>query len=498
MFTCLFSILCISLQGSPRSAAQAEHTAEVDALFAPWAGTATPGAGVLVIQDGRVLLKRGYGLADLESGSPIEPNTAFLLGSVSKQFTAMAIMILAERGKLGYDDPLARFFPGFPAYARRITVRHLLNHTSGLQDYEELFVKTGKIPANWPRSIKEPPDKYEPSAADALRLLEQQTELRFQPGSKWEYSNSGYMVLGQIVEKASGQRYRDFLRDDIFRPLGMTETAVYDETKPEIPKRAASYRQDGSKFPNIDYTPLNGIYGEDNVVSTLNDMYKWDQALYTEALVRQSTLAQALTPGRLNDNSATDYGFGWSIGDRLGLHYVEHGGSWLGFRNFVLRYPLQHFSVVVLSNLAQFDPGAVANKIARIYLQDQMTLPVEKHVSPQVLEEYVGEYQFRPRAAAEVTMEGGQLWIRLPHGRRQKLLAESETRFFVEGEEYVQVEFNRDAGGNVVSLTMLEGHRTAPKAKRYGGTQVTVPRPNMEEDNHEVDNRCRERILRGV
>jgi CubicO group peptidase (beta-lactamase class C family) len=465
MFTCLLWILCISLQGSPLPAPQADHASEVDALFAPWAHTGTPGAGVLVIQDGRIVLEKGYGLANLESGSPIEPNTAFLLASVSKQFTAMAIMILAERGRLSYDDPLSRFFPGFPPYADKITVRHLLNHTSGLQDYEQLFVKTGKISADWPRSIKGPPDNCEPSAADALRLLEEQTELRFQPGAKWEYSNSGYMVLGQIVEKASGQRYRDFLRDTIFHPLGMTETAVYDETKPKIPNRAASYRQASSKFANIDYTPLNGIYGEDNVVSTLNDMYKWDQALYTDTLVRQSTLAQAFRPGRLNDNSATDYGFGWSIGDRLGLHYVEHGGGWLGFRTFVLRYPQHRFSVIVLSNLAQFDPGAMANKVARVYLRNRMTLPIARHVAPEILRKYAGKYEFGPGAAAEVTIEGGQLWIRLPRGQRQKLLAESETRFFVEGEEYVQVEFNRDAGGHVVSLMMPESHRTAPKAK---------------------------------
>ncbi len=465
IFTCLSSILCIFLQGSPRPVPQADHASEVDALCAPWAHAGSPGAGVLVIQDGRIVLKKGYGLANLESGSPIEPNTAFLLGSVSKQFTAMAIMILAERGRLSYEDPVARFFPGFPPYGDKITVRHLLNHTSGLQDYEELFVKTGKISADWPRSIKGPPDKYEPSAADALRLLEQQRELRFQPGARWEYSNSGYMVLGQIVEKASGQRYRDFLRDTIFRPLDMTETAVYDETKPKIPNRAASYRLDGSKFANIDYTPLNGIYGEDNVVSTLNDMYKWDQALYTDTLVRQSTLAQAFTPGRLNDNAATDYGFGWSIGDRLGLHYVEHGGGWLGFRTFVLRCPQQRFSVVVLSNLAQFDPGAMANKIARVYLRNRMTLPVARHIAPEILRRYAGKYEFGPRAVAEVTVEAGHLWIRLPRGQRQKLLAESETLFFVEDEEQVRVEFNRDAGGDAVSLTMPEGHRTAPRAK---------------------------------
>jgi CubicO group peptidase (beta-lactamase class C family) len=291
-----------------------------------------------------------------------------LLASVSKQFTAMAIMILAERGKLSYDDPLSKFFPEFPKYADTITVRHLLNHVAGFPEYEELFMNLGKVDRKWPRSTTTPPSAYEPTARDALLLLATNASPRFPAGQRFEYSNSGYMVLGQIVEQASKQRYAQFLRENIFLPLGMTETAVYDETKPAIPNRASSYRSTNQTYQQIDYTPFNFIYGEDNVVTTLNDLYKWDQALYTEKLVRAATLQLAFTPGTLNDGSRTDYGFGWRIAPVLGLPALGHSGSWIGFRTIILRFPEKRTTVVVLANREDFPVGTVAQEIAAIYL----------------------------------------------------------------------------------------------------------------------------------
>jgi CubicO group peptidase (beta-lactamase class C family) len=286
----------------------------------------------------------------------------------------MAIMMLVERGKLRYDDSLAKFFPEFPPYAQRITVRNLLNHTSGLPDYEAIFVRDGRVSGNWPRSIHEPHDSYEPTAIDALHLLERQPNLLFEPGTKWSYSNSGYMVLGQIIEKISGERYREFMRKEIFRPSGMTSSEVYDETSSWPPNSAASYTQDGTVYKNIDYTPVSLIYGEGNIFSTLEDMYRWDQALYGDKLVKQSTVAQAFTPARLKDGTLTDYGFGWGIEDCHGVPCYEHSGGWLGFRTFIRRYPALRFTVVVASNLAQVDTEALADKVAELYLRDQQSL----------------------------------------------------------------------------------------------------------------------------
>jgi CubicO group peptidase (beta-lactamase class C family) len=344
--------------------------ARVDSLMAKHTAPSTPGAAVLVVQDGQVLLKKGYGLAVIEQRTPIRADTRFLLASVSKQFTAMAIMILAERGKLSYDDRLSKFFPEFPPYADSITVRRLLNHVAGFPEYEELFMETGKVDRNWPRASSTPPSAYEPTAHDALEFLASKAKLRFRPGDRYEYSNSGYMILGQIIEKVSGQRYARFLGENIFAPLGMTETAVYDETKPAIPNRASSYRKSASgAYEQIDYTPFNAIYGEDNVVTTLGDLYRWDQALYTEQLVHESTLRMAFTPGRLNDGSRTEYGFGWQLRPVLGLPTTSHTGSWMGFRTVILRFPEKHTTVVVLANTNDLPVGAVVQEVAAIYLE---------------------------------------------------------------------------------------------------------------------------------
>ena len=282
---------------SPAAARESVSAAQrVDALFAPWSKGDTPGAAVIVIRNGQVLFEKGYGLANLETRTPIRPDTAFLLASLTKQFTAMAVMMLAERGKIRYEDPLTRFFPHFPLYAQKITVRHLLNHTAGFPEYDDLWIRSGKVDHDWPRSSATRPSTFEPTSRDALNLLAQQKSPDFDPGEKWKYSDSGYVILAQIVEKASGTSFGAFLEENIFRPLGMKGSLLYDERKPKVPNVAKSYTRDGSAYREIDYTPLNKIYGEDNVYSTLDDMYKWDQALYGEKLVKASTLRIRLAP----------------------------------------------------------------------------------------------------------------------------------------------------------------------------------------------------------
>jgi len=263
---------------------------------------------VLVVQDRRIVHKKGYGLADIAANAPITPNTAFDLGSISKPFTAMAIMMLAERGELRYGDPLSRFFPEFPSYARKITIWHLLHHSHGFPDYEGLFVKSGMIDKDYPRPSKGKEEGFEPTIRDTLRLLAQQKELRFAPGDKYEYGGSGYVLLALIIEKVSGKPYSRFLKENIFRPLGMNSTLVYDETRPKVKNKAVSYSRVGERYKDIDYTPLNLIYGDGNVNSTVEDLYKWDQALYTDRLLRAETLEQAFTPGKLNDGMDTGYG----------------------------------------------------------------------------------------------------------------------------------------------------------------------------------------------
>lgn len=368
------SVLLITLslslcRGEPASGGRpAEQSARIDELLAPWSGK-TPGAAVLVTQAGQILHRKGYGLADIDDERPIQPDTTFLLASVTKQFTAMAIMILAERGRLAYEDPLSKFFPAFPSYARKITIRHLLNHSSGLPDYEQLFVKAQMIDTHWPRSSWESPSFFEPTARDALTLLSRQKKLRFSPGQRWEYSNSGYVVLAQIVEKLSGGRFAEFLKHNIFEPLGMDHSHVFDERRPEIPNRAHSYRREGAGYREIDYSPLNLIYGEDNVVSSIDDLHKWNQALDSPKLVKTETLKEAFTSGTLPNGTPTGYGFGWEVGRDSTLEYRRHAGAWLGFRTFILHYPAERLTAIMLSNLAEFPQKDIANQIAKLFLE---------------------------------------------------------------------------------------------------------------------------------
>ena len=342
---------------------------KVERLFAPWNRRDTPGAAIVVIRDGRILMERCYGSADLENGTSIGPDTAFRLGSVTKQFTAMAVMQLAERGKLSYEDPLSKYFPMFPAYARKITIRHLLHHTAGLPEYDALFIAQDKIDWNWPRSIKSEPCAFEPTSKDVLEILAQVKEPRFEAGAKYEYSNSGYVILAQIVERVSGQPFARFLQENIFQPLGMDRTCLSDQTRPRIQKVATSYRMEGGAYKDIDYTPGNAVYGADGIYSTLEDMYRWDQALYAEKLVKRATLKEAFTPGRLNDGSATSSGFGWRVDQALGFDRVSHGGAWLGFRNAIVRFPDQRFTVIILANHGGFNVIDFVTQASRFFLR---------------------------------------------------------------------------------------------------------------------------------
>jgi CubicO group peptidase (beta-lactamase class C family) len=349
-------------------------TNRLDALLAKWNHKDEPGMAVLLVRNGRIAYRKGFGLADVDAHRPITPNTQFLLASVTKQFTAMAIMVLAEREKLQFADTLAKYCPEFPAYARTITIRNLLNHTGGLTEYHELLV--GKVEdENYERSSKSPPATHEFTAIEALQILSRQQTLRFAPGEKFEYSNSGYVILGQIIERVTGQRYAEFLKETIFDPLGMHDTLVVDERNQKVPRLALGYEKRNGEWRDITYTPENHIYGEDDVVSTVNDLYKWDQALYTDRLVRSSTLEMAFTPGHTNDGKEiathilkrpNSYGFGWFISSLDGDKDVEHSGGWSGYRTDILRVPARRVTAIVLTNSSNDEVTDIAEQIVEV------------------------------------------------------------------------------------------------------------------------------------
>ncbi|HEX2139474.1 MAG TPA: serine hydrolase domain-containing protein [Woeseiaceae bacterium] len=346
----LMALLAIGCDSAPP--APLSYSQQVDALFAELAEGVQPGAAVMVIQDGEIVHRAGYGYANVEDRRLIDADTAFRLASVSKQFTAMAVMLLAEDGRLAYDDPVSRHLPSLESFPG-VTIRHLMTHTGGLPEYYDVIDTSGGMPTN----------------ADALALLSTLGGTVFVPGERYEYSNPGYDMLAPLVASVAGRDFAAFMRERIFSPLSMNGTLVHDHTRPEVPRRATGYRPDehGSSYLLDDDDPLNGIVGSGGVYSTLNDLYRWDQALYGDALVSRATLEEAFTPALLNDGTPSDYGFGWRIEEHEGHRRVRHGGSWVGFRTHIARCPDERFTVIILSNRADLDPEAYVNRITAIW-----------------------------------------------------------------------------------------------------------------------------------
>jgi CubicO group peptidase (beta-lactamase class C family) len=324
----------------------------IDAMIDVYDRPDAPGISVIVIKDRTVLYKKAYGLADVEARVTNTTNTNFRLASVTKQFTAMAILILMERGKLGLESHLADFLPDFPAYGREITIRHLLNHTSGLPDYAAL------MPAD---------QKEQLSDEDVLRILKQQTKGDFRPGSKFAYSNSGYVVLGLIAAKVSGKSFARFLEESIFQPLGMSSTVAYEPGISTVKHRAYGYTPSGKTFQRTDQSLTSATLGDGGIYSSVEDLYHWDQALNTTKLIHATTLKQAFSPGNLENGQMSNYGFGWFVDTVGGIRAASHGGGTVGFRNHIVRLPDEKLTVIVLMNRSDGVPAEIANNIARKY-----------------------------------------------------------------------------------------------------------------------------------
>jgi CubicO group peptidase (beta-lactamase class C family) len=341
----------------------------VDAIFRPLADAKSPGAAVMVRQNGKTLVARGYGVRDLRSMAPIDAATDFRLASFTKQFTAMAVMLLVHDGKLRNDQRLTEIFPDFPAYGRAITVRHLLTHTGGLPDYEDLMEGGG-----WTEQRQIQDD-------EVLALLQHTPAPKFAAGTSWAYSNSGYVVLGLIVSKTSNMSYGEFLQQRIFGPLGMSHTLVYVKGKNRVPNRAFGHSRHGQEFVETDQSSTSATLGDGGVYSNLDDLAKWDDALANHTLLSEAEMQPALTPARLANGSQTRwpaapgddnlnpgkpvaYGFGWFLDAYSGRPRMWHSGSTRGFSTVIERFPGERLTIVVLCNRTDLDAGKLALQVA--------------------------------------------------------------------------------------------------------------------------------------
>lgn len=341
-----------SAQSSARPSAPSIERG-TDSLLAEYARPGLPGASLLVVRDGRVAYARGYGLAEVETGAPVTPRTNFRLASLSKQFTATAVMLLVAEGRLRYDDPVGPLLPELPTYARGVTVRQLLTHTSGLPDYEDF------VPDTLTAQVHD---------HDIPALIARATGPLFAPGTRYAYSNTGYVLLALIVERASGERFADFLRERIFAPLGMTETVAHEEGRSTVSHRAYGYTVDSAGVRRTDQSATSATLGDGGIYSSAADLARWDEALERHTLVSAGEQLLAWTPPTLPGGERTEYGFGWFIDRDRGERRLRHHGESMGFTNAILRYPEQRLTIVLLTNRTGGAPWALAQRIADLHL----------------------------------------------------------------------------------------------------------------------------------
>ncbi len=428
--------------GAPTPAVAAPDLgAQLDALLTPHYRPDQPGAAVLVRKGEQVLLRKGYGLADVKKGRPVKPELVFRLGSLTKQFTAAAIMMLVEQGKLSLSDDIRKHLPSYPAHPQTITIEHLLTHTSGIPDYTDLPGFTERMAQ----------DVQPPALVDRFKDL----PLEFAPGAQMKYSNSGYHLLGLIIEKASGRPYARFVAERIFTPLGMTHSGYGDDPKLD---RVLGYTRGkegpAQLAPSID---MKIPYAAGALVSSVDDLARWDRAIRDGKLLNRQSWQRIFTPGRLNDGQHTDYGYGWSLG-KMNDHPVQrHSGGIPGFTSHILRLPAEDLLVVVLANSipGPVDLGLLVHRLALTALGTPLVDPPVAAIDLALLDRYAGVYKLPAARTFLVRREGDHLTVQPPRGPALPAWPESERRFFVK-EHPIRFAFTVDPKGAVTELQITK------------------------------------------
>lgn len=445
---------------------------KVDMLFSDWSKPDTPGAALAVIKDGEIIYRRGYGMADLERNAPNTPTTVFHVASMSKQFTAFAIQLLVDEGKLSLDDDVRKYIPELHDFGKTITIRHLIHHTSGLRDQWNLLALAG-----WRLQDVITED-------DILNLIWRQKELNFQPGKEFAYSNTGYTLLGLIVKRVSGSSLAAFSKARIFEPLGMHHTHFQDDYSTLVNRRASSYElgPDGKyQYLALSYSNV----GATSLFSTVEDLALWDQNFYDAKVGGPGVLAKMQTTGVLNSGKKLNYASGLFIGKYRGLNMIEHAGADAGFRTNLLRFPEQHFSVVILSNSGESNPDQLTKKVAEIFL-DSLLMPKPKKqqeseklerkeikIDPSLLDAFVGDYALTPEFIISITRAGDQLMTQATAQSKFPIFPTSERSFFVKAFD-AQFSFDLPGKDGIVAGAVLHQDGNDHVAKRIKRASMTI------------------------
>jgi CubicO group peptidase (beta-lactamase class C family) len=465
----LGAILGVAFGASLAGAQSFPADPRIDRLFAEWDKPDSPGCALGLVRNGRFVYQRGYGMANLDYDIPNSPRLVYYIGSDSKQFTAAAIGLLALQGKLSLDDDIRKYVPEMPDYRATygvpVTIRQLVHHTSGMRDIYTLMSLAGI--------------RMEDVMTDdaMLRLIASQKELNFKPGTEYLYSNSAYWLLGQIVKRVTGTSLRVFADQQIFKPLGMTKTHFHDDAGHIMKGRAMSYEPDGAGGFRISYLQNFDKIGAGGLYSTVEDLQKWDENFYTHRVGGPELHKLILTRGLLSSGDTISYAFGNQVGTYRGLRTEEHGGGLMGYRAHILRFPDQRFTVIETCNLGSIDPGAIARRIAEIYLGAQMTEPAsaasrpaaraEPSVSPVTsaeLDRVVGEYHSDElNVTYRIVRSGDSVLLRRPNRRDTPLQPINRDTFRVGGDPMAGVlslHFQGSGNAPAASFTVAAGRVT--------------------------------------
>ncbi len=407
--------------------------AGIDKLFQDHFKADGPGAAVLVSRNGEPIFEKSYGMANLELGVALRTDHVFRIGSVSKQFTAVAILQLMEQGKLSLQDELTKFLPDYPTHGKKITVEHLLTHTSGIKSYTDLEKWDGQ----------EQRRDFTP-----MELVDyfKDEPMDFDPGTKWLYDNSGYILLGVIIEKASGQTYGEYITEHFFKPLGM-KNSYYGDTKPLIKNRAAGYAQDdvAGTYVNADFLSMTQPYAAGSLLSTVQDLTTWTRALHGGKVIKPESFKKAITPFILPDGSNTHYGYGLQMGNLLGSPTVEHGGGINGFLSDLAYLPKEGICIAVLTNCDCEPPGKLTPQIAALVLEKPYQ-PTPITVKTADLEQYVGVYENDKKEQRIISLEEGQLYSKRSGTSKYKIIPYAPDQFFFEN-SLARITFIREKNG---------------------------------------------------
>ncbi|MGZ3443829.1 MAG: serine hydrolase, partial [Polyangia bacterium] len=447
----VLAAVAVTIAAAPAHAVP-DLTAQLDAVVAPRFKSDGPGAAVLVKKGDRVLLRKGYGMANIELGVPVRPEHVFRLGSITKQFTAAAIMMLVDDGKLSLRDDVRKYVPEYPQKKGVVTIEHLLTHTGGVPSY-----------TSQPAFEKHMRDDL--SHAELLATVKD-LPLDFLPGEQWAYSNSGYYLLGMVIEKVSGKSYGDFVMQRIFKPLGMTHTS-YGDNEPIIAGRVEGYEEaDGGRVVNAPFLSMKQPYAAGSLVSSVDDLALWDRAIRDGKLLARASWARVFTAAKLKDGSSTGYGFGWMVGDERGHRLVSHNGGINGFSTMIVRLPDDDVVAVVLCN-SPSEHASLARKLALLAAGVAPPKPIA--LATAALDKYVGVYKLDEKRRFVVRRDADHLTAQPSGGPVFPLLAEADGTFFVE-EPPIRAIFTRDKSGAVTGADV-----TMPAPRHFVRTDEPLP-----------------------